>query len=645
MCGIAGIVDWDRATSAGALADIGQAMNKTLHHRGPDAGDVWIDAEAGIALAHRRLAIIDLSAGGAQPKCSSDGRYVVVFNGEIYNYRDLRRELAALGRQFHTESDTEVLLEACAHWGVRGAVERCIGMFAFALWDRSERRLFLVRDRLGIKPLYFAQAGRRLLFASQSKAFHAVPGFAPKLDRSALSAYLRFGYVPAPLSIFAGVAQLEPGCIARIEASGSVQIERYWDASEAAHRGVTSRLDLDDGEAVAALDALLRDSVKLRMIADVPLGAFLSGGVDSSLVVSLMQAQSNRPVKTFGIGFRESGFDEAPFAAAVARHLGTEHHEIYVDPADVQAVIPNLPDWFDEPFADSSQIPTYLVSAAARRHVTVSLSGDGGDELFAGYSRYTIGRSFAGAFGRIPGPMRRLAACGLTSLSAATWDHLAGALPGRLRLKQAGYRAHKIAAMLGRDDPVALYRDIMSQWLDPERLALGSHEPAAARWSVPGEIADGVERLQLVDLTTYLPHDVLTKVDRASMAVGLEARVPILDHRVVEFSWRLPPRFKLRDGRPKWLLRQVLDRYVPRPLVERPKMGFTVPIGDWLRGPLREWAETLLAPARLEAAGCLDPALVGESWQAHLSGRRNEDTRLWSILMFEAWRERYRISG
>jgi asparagine synthase (glutamine-hydrolysing) len=645
MCGISGIVDWRLATSAEALSDTAQAMNRTLHHRGPDAGDIWVDASAGVALAHRRLAIIDLSSGGAQPKHSDDGRHVVVFNGEIYNYRDLRRQLEAEGRRFRTESDTEVLLESCATWGVRGAVERFIGMFGFALWDRSERRLWLVRDRLGIKPLYYAQHGHSALFASQSKAFHAVPGWRPKLDRSALSTYLRFGYLPAPLSIFQGVAQLPPGCIARLDGTGQTLIERYWDAAEVARRGVADRLDLEDGEAIEAIDALLRDSVKLRMIADVPLGAFLSGGVDSSLVVSLMQAQSNRPVKTFAIGFREMGFDEAPFAAAVAHHLGTEHHELYVDPADARAVIPHLPDWFDEPFADASQIPTQLISALARQHVTVSLSGDGGDELFAGYSRYTLGRSLVNGFGRIPMSMRRLAARGLTSLSPNNWDLIAQLLPRRLRPKQAGYRAHKIALMLGRSDPTALYRDVMSQWVEPTRLALGGEEPALAEWVAQTGIDNIVELLQLVDLTTYLPHDVLTKVDRATMSVGLEARVPILDHRVVEFSWRLPLRFKLREGQSKWLLRRVLARYIPGSLIERPKMGFSVPVGEWLRGPLRDWAEALLAPTRLKAAGYLDPRMVAESWEAHLSGRRQEDTRLWSILMFEAWRERYGITA
>jgi asparagine synthase (glutamine-hydrolysing) len=645
MCGISGIVDWTRATPADVLTDIGQAMNQTLRARGPDAGDVFVDAAAGVALAHRRLAIIDLSVGGAQPKHSADGRHVIVFNGEIYNYRDLRSELQAQGRRFHTESDTEVLLEACATWGVRGAVERCIGMFAFALWDRTERCLWLVRDRLGIKPLYYAPEGQRILFASQSKAFHAVPGFAAKLDRSALASYLRFGYVSAPLSIYSGVKQLEPGCIARIDGIAPVQIDRYWDAAEVAGRGVADRLALGDEEAAEALDATLRSSVGLRMIADVPLGAFLSGGVDSSLVVALMQAQSSRPVKTFAIGFRDSSFDEAPFAAAVAHHLGTEHHELYVDPTDARAVIPALPDWFDEPFADASQIPTYLVSALARRHVTVSLSGDGGDELFAGYPHYIPVRSFAHAFGRIPAPMRRLAACGLTALPARTWDLMAQMLPGRFRPKQAGYRAHKIAAMLGGSDPVALYREVMSQWLEPNRLALGGHEPVLPQWTGQGDIPDTVERLQLADLATYLPHDVLTKVDRASMAVGLEARVPILDHRVVELAWRLPLSFKLRDGQSKWLLRKVLDRYVPRALIDRPKMGFSVPIGAWLRGPLRDWAETLLAPARLQAAGFLDASMVAEAWQAHVSGRHNEDTRLWGILMFEAWRARYGISA
>ena len=645
MCGIAGWIDLTAATRVETLTAVAEAMNESLGHRGPDAGAVFVDAAAGVALAHRRLAVIDLSPGGAQPKHSADGRWVVVYNGEIYNYRDIRRDLEARGCRFVTESDTEVLLQACATWGVRGAAERFVGMFAFALWDRSARVLWLVRDRLGIKPLYYARDGKRLLFASQSKAFHRVPGWEPRVDRAALATYFRFGYVPAPLSIYQGVAQLEPGCIARFDADGECAIERYWDAAEVARRGVADRLDLSDRDAAEALDALLRDAVKLRMIADVPLGAFLSGGIDSSLVVALMQAQNDRPVRTFAIGFRESGFDEAPHAAAVAKHLGTSHEELYVEPAAARDVIPDLPTWFDEPFADHSQIPTYLVSALARRHVTVSLSGDGGDELFAGYPRYALGRSLSQGASRVPSPLRRMLAGGLRSLSPEAWDAAVRLIPAGARPAQAGYRAHKVAAMLGCGDPVALYREMMTQWLEPERLVVGGREPPLRAWSPRPDLPDAVERLQLVDLVSYLPHDVLAKVDRASMAIGLEARVPILDHRVVELSWRLPFRFKQRNGQPKWLLRQVLDRYVPRSLVERPKMGFSVPIGAWLRGPLRAWADGLLAPARLEAAGYLDPAMVAAAWQAHLSGRSNEDTRLWAVLMFEAWRERYGITG
>ena len=644
MCGIAGMVDWRAATSADALRSIADAMIETVRHRGPDAGDVWVEAEGGVALGQRRLAIIDLSPGGAQPMHSADRRFVITFNGEIYNYRDIRRELQAAGHSMRSDSDTEVLLEACALWGVEAAIERAIGMFAFALWDRKTRSLTLARDRLGIKPLYYAASPERILFASQLKAFRPAPHWKPTIDEDAVVGYLRHAYIAQPRTIYREAEKLAPGHILTLRQGSTSSPKCFWDLRDIAVAGQRRNDPVPDPrEAADRLDALLRDSVKLRMIADVPLGAFLSGGIDSSTVVALMQAQSTRAVKTFSIGFHESGYDEAQCAKQVAAHLGTDHTEFYVEPRHALDVIPHLADWFDEPFADPSQIPTYLVSELTRKHVTVALSGDGGDELFAGYNRYVWAERLARAVNLVPRPLRGASAAALRALAPQTWNRLFGFVPAAWRPALPGDKLHKITTLLDNPQPDAIYRRLVSQWERPEEVAAAGREPRGPMWdpTIARDFHDLVPRMQFLDMITYLPDDILTKVDRATMAVGLEGRVPLLDHRVVAYSWSLPLEFKLRGGRSKWLLRQVLDRYVPRSLIDRPKMGFGVPIDAWLRGPLREWAESLLAPARLASDGFVRVEPVRQAWREHLEGSRNWQYPLWTVLMLQAWRARW----
>ena len=644
MCGIAGMVDWRAATSADVLRSIAEAMIETVRHRGPDAGDVWVEAEGGVALGQRRLAIIDLSPGGAQPMHSADRRFVITFNGEIYNYRDIRRELQAAGHSMRSDSDTEVLLEACALWGVEAAIERAIGMFAFALCDRKTRSLTLARDRLGIKPLYYAATPERILFASQLKAFRPAPHWKPTIDEDAVVGYLRHAYIAQPRTIYREAEKLAPGHILTLREGSTSSPKCFWDLRGIAVAGQRRNDPVPDPrEAADRLDALLRDSVKLRMIADVPLGAFLSGGIDSSTVVALMQAQSTRAVKTFSIGFHESGYDEAQCAKQVAAHLGTDHTEFYVEPRHALDVIPHLADWFDEPFADPSQIPTYLVSELTRKHVTVALSGDGGDELFAGYNRYVWAERLASAVNLVPRPLRGASAAALRALAPQTWNRLFGFVPAAWRPALPGDKLHKITTLLDNPQPDAIYRRLVSQWERPEEVAAAGREPRGPMWdpTIARDFHDLVPRMQFLDMITYLPDDILTKVDRATMAVGLEGRVPLLDHRVVAYSWSLPLEFKLRGGRSKWLLRQVLDRYVPRSLIDRPKMGFGVPIDAWLRGPLREWAESLLAPARLASDGFVRVEPVRRAWREHLEGSRNWQYPLWTVLMLQAWRARW----
>jgi asparagine synthase (glutamine-hydrolysing) len=636
MCGIAGFLDLERRSGSQELESLGRAMAATLNHRGPDAHGVWADPEAGVVLGHTRLSIVDLSPAGAQPMVSSCGICAISYNGEIYNARDLRPDLEARGRRFKGHSDTEILVEAIAEWGVRPTVERLIGMFAFAVWDRRDRTLSLVRDRLGIKPLYYGRQNGRVVFASELKAFEVLPSWRPELNRDALAAYLRLAYVPSPHSIYRGVGKLEPGHVATIDAEGKVETSAFWSLEKAAERGKSAQFHVSDREATDTLEMLLGDAVGRRLVADVPLGAFLSGGIDSSAVAAMMRMRSNAAVRTYSIGFKEEAFDEAPHARAIADHLGTEHTELYVSPVEAQQVIPDLPTIYDEPFADSSQVPTYLLSKLTREHVTVALSGDGGDELFAGYTRH----SFARMASKMPVPIGRALACGLGVAGPALWERAFSLLPAERRPRLAVEKMHKAAAMFSAGDEDG-YRSLVSAWEEPESLVNGGKEPKGAIFDpgVARALPDPLDRMQYLDTITYLPDDILTKVDRASMAVALEVRVPILDHRIVEFSWRLPARFKMRGGRGKWLLRQVLYRHVPRDLVERPKSGFAIPLGTWLRGPLRAWAEELLSEKRLAEGGLLNPAPIRARWAEHLESTRNWHASLWTALMFQAWRQ------
>ena len=640
MCGIAGVLNL--TNSRGQLERDAIAMADSLAYRGPDDHGMWADTDAGIALTHRRLSIVDLSPAGHQPMVSADGRFVITYNGEIYNFQELRPELEARGVKFRGHSDTEVMLEAFAAYGVEATVKRLIGMFTIGVWDRRDRTLSLVRDRLGIKPLYWAKFGKLFLFGSELKALRAYPGWSPSIDGSAVAAYMRHNCVPAPQSIYKGVRKLEPGTILTLAPEGEPRIERFWDARAVARAGLADPLRVDDNELTDRLEVLLQDAVRRRMVADVPVGAFLSGGIDSSTVTALMKAANCGPVRTYTIGFDLPGFDEAPHSAAVARHLGTDHTELTVTAKQALDVIPQLPDMYDEPFADSSQIPTHLVSAMTRRHVTVALSGDGGDELFGGYNRYQLTKGAWRSLFLMPLPMRRMLAGMLTALPAGRWQQMFSALPGRVRPRQTGDKLHKLAAVLCAENDSDLYRRLVTHW-EPAQIMLSEVEQQGMLWDdqVEREFPGLLERMQFLDLVTYLPDDILTKVDRASMAVALEARVPLLDHRVVEFGWRIPRRTLMRDGISKWPLRQVLYRHVPRGLVERPKTGFGVPLGEWLRGPLRNWAEDLLSEKRLREGGLFSVAAVREAWREHLRGRDNWKYLIWDVLMFEAWRERW----
>ena len=623
-------------------------MADAINHRGPDDGDVWIDPEQGVALAHRRLSILDLSPTGHQPMQSACSRYVVVYNGEIYNWAELRGELEAAGHapSWRGHSDTEVLLAGIAAWGLEATLRRARGMFAIALWDSVQKTLTLARDRIGEKPLYYGRVGDCFVFASELKALRALPETCFDTDPGALALMLRYGYVPTPYSIYRGISKLPPGSLLRVLDNGGFgDPEPWWCFAAVAQEGAVIQHDLSDDAALNELESVLGSAIGEQMVADVPLGALLSGGLDSSTVVALMQARSTRPVRTFTIGFAEGDYDEAIHAKAVARHLGTEHTELHVDSAQALDIIPHLPDIYDEPFADSSQIPTALVCALTRQHVTVCISGDAGDELFAGYNRYFWATSLWRRFGRVPPSFRGAASAGLSAIPADVWNELfrliSPLLPSRLRVSNPGDKLHKLAEVLAASSPEALYAELVSQWRGNLPL-LGIHEPSTlvatpCHWPV---LPSFTERMMAVDTLSYLPDDILVKVDRAAMAASLEARVPFLDPRVIDFAWHLPLSQKVRHGQGKWLLRQLLYRHVPRELVERPKQGFGVPIEHWLRGPLRDWAEDLLSPAALAADGLLDPAPIRAMWHRHLSGR-NVQYALWNVLMYQAWRQRW----
>lgn len=639
MCGIAGIFDRTMATSEDRLRKQSAAMARSLAHRGPDDEGVWVDPSGGIALAHRRLAIIDCTPAGHQPMDSACGRYTITYNGEIYNYAELAHDLSAQGHAVKGGSDTAVLLAACIAWGIEETVKRCIGMFAFALWDRESRELVLVRDRLGIKPLYWARFGDLFLFGSQLKALRTHPEWRGELDRDALTSYMRHAYVPVPRTIYQSVGKLTPGHILYIPSRGEPRLACYWDNRAHARAGQENPFQGNYADARDALENLLHQAVGDRMVADVPLGAFLSGGVDSSTVAALMQAQSAPSIRTFSIGFQEQAYDESAYAAAVAAHLGTDHTELFVTPTQARDLIPQLPNWYDEPFADSSQLPTLALSQLTRQHVTVALSGDGGDEVFAGYNRYLWAARLWSIFGRLPHGGRKALGALARLMPPDTMNRLGNAVPGQVLPRQLGDKLHKLAGMLNASDIDAVYRQLISQWPDPGAIVIGGDEPHGILWdeTVRRDRPDTMGRMQLLDMATYLPDDILTKVDRASMAFGLEARVPLIDHRVVEFAWTLPRDFLVRHGRSKSILRDILNKYVPPQLIDRPKMGFGIPIDSWLRGPLRDWAEDLLDENRLRQEGYLHPAPVRAALQQHLSGARNMSYGLWAVLMFQAW--------
>ena len=641
MCGITGLLSSRPELTREDLTTLVRGMASTIRHRGPDDSGEWVDPERGIALGFRRLSIIELSPAGHQPMISRTGRYIIIFNGEVYNFEDIRAELRAAGYNtpFRGHSDTEVMLAAIEVWGLEGAVKRFIGMFAIALWDRDLQLLHLIRDRLGVKPLYYGQSGNAFLFASELKAFVHHPGFNRVVDRQAIALLLRYAYIPAPFTIYTGIRKLSPGTILTV-AAGKEPIETvYWSAFDVALQGVRDPLRISETEAADSLQALLLDAVRYRMVSDVPLGVFLSGGIDSSTVVALMQAQSSRPIKTFTIGFHESDFDEAQHAKAVARHLGTDHTELYVTSSEALAVIPKLPQLYDEPFADASQIPTHLVSMLARRDVTVALSGDGGDELFGGYRRYFLGNTAWRSVAWIPSRFRTFGGNAVGRIRARTWQRVFDVLPRGMRPRSAADTIAKAASVFESRTPEDVYRSLLIQWPNATEVTLGANNDDSAVWRDERlqSISDFTSRMMLLDTVTYLPDDILVKVDRASMGVSLEAREPLLDHRVVEFAWRLPLRMKVRAARGKRLLRRVLSRYVPDRLTERPKMGFGVPIDQWLRGPLREWAEALLDESRLRRDGFFDPKPVRQRWSEHLSGRRNWQYSLWTVLMFQLW--------
>ena len=644
MCGIAGLLT-RRSTTREFLTDVGIRMADTLRHRGPDDNGVWVDAQHGVCLAFRRLSILDTSPAGHQPMVSATGRYTIVFNGEIYNFHEIKADLAHSypgELTFRGHSDTEIMLAAFETWGIKVSLLRFNGMFAAAVWDRQERQLTLFRDRMGEKPLYYGWVGDTLLFGSEIKALRAYPDFRPEIDRDSVAFHLRFNCIPAPHSIFRGIHKLPPATLLRAD-SPSAKPVHYWSMLDVAQKGVRQPFAGTDQEAKAETHKLLLDSVRMRMIADVPLGAFLSGGIDSSAIVALMQVQSARPVRTFSIGTHEKSHDEAPHAGSVARHLRTEHTELYITPREAMDVIPLLPQIYDEPFADSSQIPTFLVSQMARRYVTVGLTGDGGDEVFAGYNRHTWSRRVWNKFGWFPLRARSSLAKAITAVSPRRWDSLLNifgpVLLPSFRQRIPGYKLHKLAQVMHSPTQQAMYLGLASHFAAPEKVVLGTdglqtEEIVALTWP---DLPSFEQQAMYMDSITYLANDILVKVDRATMSVSLEARVPYLDHRVVEFAWTLPMSMKIRGNEGKWILRQILDEYVPRALVDRPKMGFGVPLEEWLRGSLRDWAEELLNVRRLREQGLLDPAPISKMWKEHLNGTRDWQFLLWDVLMLQAW--------
>lgn len=676
MCGITGFLS-ESIKSDTALQQIAQGMANKIEHRGPDDSGLWTSSAEGIAFGHRRLSVVDLSPAGHQPMMSSSSRFVIAFNGEIYNHLELRKDLEEShisGKErikWRGHSDTETLLAGFETWGIEDTLNKTIGMFAIALWDSKKSMLYLIRDRFGEKPLYYGWVGgreeRAFIFGSELKALCAFPGFDNQVCRQALGQYMRYAYVPAPRSIYKNIYKLEAGSILTIngsecfsapsrplrpsESHGSLSIKTWWSLSDVVKNSQLNKIS-NENDAINSLEKSLSNSVRLQSMADVPLGAFLSGGVDSSAIVAIMQEQTSRPVKTFTVGFEDSDYDESPHASEVAKYLGADHTEIFVSSTEVQSVIPLLPAIYDEPFADASQIPTYLVCNAARKHVTVALSGDAGDELFGGYSRYFWGPRIWAKLAWLPYPLRQALGSAIRALPRAGWDAISHPinflLSGGKGIAQAGNKAHKLAERLygvcSLDD---LYQNLVSEWQDPAQVVRHDNDGLlidassllldALPENIFSDEANNPLSMMFKDSMTYLPDDILCKVDRAAMSTSLETRVPFLDHRLAELAWRLPLNMKIRDGKGKWALRQVLHKYVPQELVDRPKAGFTLPVGQWLRGPLRPWAESLLDENRLQKEGYFYPTPIRKKWAEHLKGQHDHTSSLWTVLMFQDW--------
>jgi len=647
MCGFSGFLNCN--ISYGDPLALLQRMGNQLVHRGPDDSGVWFDKDCGVGFSHRRLSIIDLSAHGHQPMSSVSGRFMIAYNGEIYNYQELKKELLQTGAIFRGGSDTEVLLAAIEFWGVQKTLQRCVGMFAFSLWDKKEQILTLARDRMGEKPLYYGWQGkddkRTFLFGSELKSLRQHPDWQGGVNRDALANLLRYNYIPAPQTIHLGISKLRPGHVLQLKKTGKGWKEKegcWWSLQEVAQRGKEKPFTGSRVDAVDHLDRLLRSAIQGQSLADVPLGAFLSGGVDSSSVVAVMQAVTDSPVKSFTIGFENSDYDESSDARAVADHLGTDHHELIVTVDDALSLIPQLPNYYDEPFADVSQIPTLLVSALAKKKVTVALSGDGGDEIFAGYNRHQWAPSLLNKMQYFPEIIRKAIVVLIESTSPKGWDSffkiVDPVLPKKLRVQHPGEKIHKIAMLLKQSGEKELYSTLVRIWPNPIPILNGnSHNLIDDHRELWNTEANYTERMTMLDTATYLPDDILVKVDRAAMANSLETRVPLLDHRIVEFAAQLPLSMKIHQGSGKWILRELLDRYAPRELIERPKSGFGIPIGEWLKEGLREWAEELLSEESLSDKDYFNVKQVRDVWRQHVSGKKNHQYQLWSVLMFQAW--------
>lgn len=645
MCGIVGVL----GSNCNNLKDIAREMTHTLRHRGPDDQGIWLDKKADIALGHARLSILDLTSAGHQPMASESGRFMIAFNGEIYNHLHLRKEIQQ--QKFYSwkgHSDTETLLAGFELWGFEATLKKAVGMFAIALWDTKERLLYLARDRMGEKPLYYGFQNGVFMFASELKALKAHPSFESAINRNAIALQLRHSYIPEPHSIYEGIYKLIPGHFLKLDSNTKeIETTAYWSLTETVKEGTKNPFIGNSTQAILEVEKILTEAVQSQMLSDVPLGAFLSGGIDSSLVTALMQSQSNTPIKTFTIGFHEEGYNEAEFAKTVARHLKTEHTELYVTDREALNVVPLLPSLYDEPFSDSSQIPTFLVSQMTKQHVTVALSGDGADELFGGYNRYFWANKIWKKIGFLPHSARKDIAHLLTISSPDKlndqFSSISNYLPKRYRYKNFGDKLHKLAEILSLSSKEETYLSLISHWKSPQDIVIGSNEPTAIHNKlIEKKELDFISQMMYADAVSYLPGDILTKVDRASMGVSLETRAPFLDHRVVEAAWRLPLSMKIQGDQGKWILRQILYKYIPKEMIERPKMGFGAPIDSWLRGPLKEWAEELLNEERLKKEGFLNPLSIRQKWEEHLSKKRNWQYHLWSILMFQAWLEENR---